>query len=266
VDYDAELRQYDEILREAWGVRPSDSVIDIGCGTGQTTRQAARLAVDGSTLGIELSAPAVAQARLLAQEDGLRNVAFECGDAQTHRFPDDHFDLAISRFGTMFFGDPIAAFANISRALRPDGRLVMMVWQAKENNEWAVAIDQALGAPEGIPDAFSLGDPTTATAILQAGGFDDVTFTDVRQSVYYGPDTDTALAWVRGFTSTTQALKRLDPPAAEQALNRLRETLAEHLRADGVWFDSSVWIVTARRVTRPGRKPSGRPGPEARRG
>jgi hypothetical protein len=84
----------------------------------------------------------------------------------------------------------------------------MMVWQAKERNEWGVAIDQVLAAHDGMaavdrgaPDPFSLADPTTATALLKAAGFVDVTFTDVQQPVYYGPDTDTALAWVRGFTS-----------------------------------------------------------------
>src|SRR5882757_2442790 len=216
VDYDAELRLYNDIFRLACGVGPRDHVIDIGCGTGQTTRQAARIAAAGGTLGVDLSAPAVAQARRLAREDGLRNIVFECADAQVHRFPDHRFDLAISRFGTMFFGDPIAAFANIGRALRPDGRLVMMVWQAKEHNEWQVAIDQVLTAHDGTaavapgaPDAFSLADPTTTTALLHAAGFVDVAFTDVRQPVYYGPDTDTALAWVRGFTSTKLALKRL---------------------------------------------------------
>lgn len=256
VDYDAELRLYAETFRSACGVRTRDHVVDIGCGTGRTTREAARLAVAGSALGVDLSAPAIARARRLAQEEGLRNIVFECADAQVHRFPDHRFDLAISRFGTMFFADPAAAFANIGRSLRPAGRLVMMVWQASERNEWAVAIDRSLSRHGGIagvdceaPDPFSLADPDTATAILHAAGFADVTLTDVRQPLYYGPDVESALAWVRGFTSTNRALQRLDQPAAEQALSRLRDTLAERLSADGVWFDSSAWIVTARRWT-----------------
>jgi SAM-dependent methyltransferase len=254
VDYDAELRLYNQVLRVAGGVRPGDHVLDIGCGTGQTTRQAARLAVAGRTLGIDLSAPAVAQARRLAREEGLRNIAFECADAQVHGFPDHRFDLAISRFGTMFFGDPAAAFANIGRALHPAGRLVMMVWQAKEHNEWAVAIDRTLAAYDGMaavdrkaPDAFSLADPSAATDILLAAGLAEVTFTDVRQPVYYGPDVESALAWIRGFATTKQALERLDQPAAAHALGRLRQMLVEHLGADGVWFDSRAWIVTAGR-------------------
>ena len=91
--------------------------------------------------------------------EGLRNVSFEQADAQVCRFPDARFDLAISRFGTMFFGDPAAAFGNIGRALRAAGRLVMLVWQAHDRNEWAVAIRQSL-APEGrLPVPAAGADP-----------------------------------------------------------------------------------------------------------
>jgi SAM-dependent methyltransferase len=251
VDYDSELRLYNEILRPAFGVGSRDHVLDIGCGTGLTTREAARQADAGRVLGVDLSEPALVQARRLAREDGLDNVDFECADAQVHRFPDSRFDLVISRCGTMFFGDPVAAFANIGRALRPAGRLVMMIWQARDDNEWTVAIERALAAPggraAGAPDPFSLGDPTATTAILHEAGFVDVSFTAVRQPVWYGPAPDAALAWVRSFSNVGQALARMDPPAAEQAQGRLREMLSEHLGADGVWLDSSAWIVTARR-------------------
>ena len=176
--YDAELRLHDEVLRRIWGVQPRDHVLDIGCGTGQTTREAARMAQAGSALGVDISAPAIERARELARAEGLRNVTFERADAQAHRFPPERFDLAISRFGTMFFDDPVAAFANIGRALRPAGRLVMMVWQAHERNEWDVAIHQSLGGPTGPsavapegPDPFSLADPPTVEGILQAAGF-----------------------------------------------------------------------------------------------
>ena len=254
VDYDAELRLYNEVLRRACGVRRHDHVLDVGCGTGQTTREAARMATAGSALGADLSAQMVDRAREFAQAEGLRNVTFERADAQVHRFPPKHFDLTISRFGTMFLDDPVAAFANIGRALRPAGRLVMMVWQGHERNEWAVAIHGSLEGFEGSvavapkgPDPFSLANPTTVEGILDAAGFADVTFTDVHEPVYYGPDVAAALDWVRSFTCTNDVLKRLDPVAAERALGRLRETLAARASGDGVWFDSRAWIVTARR-------------------
>jgi SAM-dependent methyltransferase len=247
--YDAELRRHNEVLRQACGVQSRDHVLDIGCGAGQTTREAARAGHSGSALGVDVSAPAIERARELASAEGLRNITFECASAEVYRFPQERFDLAMSRFGTMFFDDPVAAFANISRALRPAGRLVMMVWQASERNEWDIAIRHSLGAtvPSGLPDPFSLADPSTVTEILEGAGFADVTFTDVSEPVYYGPDVDAATDWVRGFACTGEVLKRLDPTAAERALGRLRTALAAHLSDDGVWFNSRAWIITARR-------------------
>lgn len=252
--YDAELQRHNEVLRRACGIRLRDHVLDIGCGTGQTTRQAARTARAGTVLGIDVRPAAIKRARELAAAEELKNIAFEHADAQDYRFPDERFDLAISRFGTMFFDDPAAAFANIRRALRPTGRLVMMVWQAPASNEWDVAICQALGVPQaaappasGEANPFSLADPSAVSEVLETAGFTGVAFTDVSEPVYYGPDVAAALDWVQGFTCTSQALNRLDPAAAASAVQRLREVLAAHHRDDGVWFNSRAWIVTARR-------------------
>jgi ubiquinone/menaquinone biosynthesis C-methylase UbiE len=252
--YDAELRRHNDVLRRACGVQIHDHVLDIGCGTGQTTRQAAHTAQAGSALGVDISVPAIERARELAQTKGLSNVTFKHADAQVHRFPQHRFDLAISRFGTMFFDDPVAAFANIRRALRPAGRLVMMVWQPPERNEWDVAIHQSLAGTEGPaaaalagPDPFSLADPAAVTQILGAAGFADIAFTDVHEPVYYGPDVAAALGWVRGFTCTREILTRLEPAAEARAVGRLRETLSAHLSGDGVRFNSRAWLITARR-------------------
>jgi SAM-dependent methyltransferase len=250
VDYDAELQRHDEVLRQACGVQPDEHVLDIGCGTGQTTCEAARMAPAGSALGVDISAPAIERARELAQAQRVRNVTFERADAQSHCFPPGWFDLAMSRCGTMFFADPVAAFGNVGRALRPAGRLVMMVWQARDRNEWDVAIRQCLAGTGGSAvagsEAFSLADPPAVTGILEAAGFGDISCTDVHEPVYYGADVAAALDWVRGFACTGDLLSRLDPAAAARALGRLSEMLAAHLSSDGVWFDSRAWIVTAR--------------------
>jgi SAM-dependent methyltransferase len=255
VDYDAELRRYNGVLRRACAVQPADHVLDIGCGTGQTTRQAARAAVAGDALGVDILAPAIARAGELARAEGVPNAGFLCADAQLHRFPPDRFDLAISRFGTMFFRDPVAAFSNIGRSLRPGGRLVMLVWQAREHNEWALAIHESIAGPEAapppdgpsVPDAFSLADPGATREMLEEAAFTDISCADVREPVYYGPDVPAALDWVRGFSTTDRALKQLDPGAATQVLRRLRGVLAEHARDDGVWFDSRAWLISARK-------------------
>jgi SAM-dependent methyltransferase len=224
-------------------------VLDIGCGTGLSTREAARAAVTGSALGVDVSAPMLERARQLSDDEGLSNVTFEQADAQVHRFPPTSFDVCISRFGTMFFAEPVAAFTNIGRALRPAARLVLLVWQERDRNEWATAIRQALTAasvtPRG-PDAFSLADPAVTEGILTAAGFTEVSFTDVHEPVYYGPDSAAAFDAVLRLLKFGDLLADLDAAAAEQARSRLRSTLDAH-NSGGVYFDSRAWIVTARR-------------------
>jgi hypothetical protein len=150
----------------------------------------------------------------------------------------------------MFFADPVAAFTNIGRALRPEARMVLLVWQERDRNEWATAIRQTLpgttAAPSG-PNAFSLADPAVTEGILTAAGFAEVSFTDVHEPVYYGPDGATACDAVLRLLNFEDQLATLDAAAAEQARTRLRATLDAHDTGDGVYFDSRAWLVTARR-------------------
>jgi SAM-dependent methyltransferase len=225
-------------------------VLDIGCGTGQSTREAAVAAVAGSVLGVDSSAPMLERARRLSDDQGLTNVTFQQADAQVSRFPPMRFDLCISRFGTMFFADPVAAFTNIGRALRPGARLVLLVWQERDLNEWATAIRETLtaaGAKPGGPDPFSLADPTVTEGILVAAGFAEVSFTDVHEPVYYGPDSASAFDAVLGLWGLKDLLANLDAAAAEQVRTGLRRTLDAHNTDGGVYFDSRAWIVTAQR-------------------
>jgi SAM-dependent methyltransferase len=253
--YDAELREHNEQLRGATDIGPADRVLDVGCGAGQSTRDAARAAVSGSVLGVDSSEQMLERARRRVAEEGLYNVAFEVGDAQVHRFALAHFDVVISRFGTMFFADPVAAFTNIASASRPSARLVMMVWQSHDRNEWATAIDRSLTAgratgaqPPSALEPFSLGDPSIVTSILGKAGFAKVGFTDVNVPVYYGPDTAAAYDLVCDMKVTIDLLAGLEAAARDRALARLRETLEAHATGRGVLFDSRAWIVTARRL------------------
>lgn len=254
--YDAELRAHHEHLRAAYGISPGDEVVDIGCGTGLTTREAARAAAPGRVVGVDVSEGMVERARELTAAEGLDNVRYELGDAQVHRFDLAGFDLAISRFGTMFFSDPAAAFANIAAALRPEARLMALVWQGHEHNEWARAIDAALGdaaqPPQPDLNPFSLGDAEVTAGILDGAGFDDMRFEDVHEPVLYGHDLDAALAVVRGFQDTSAALATLSDGEAARTVERLRETLAAHHSDErGVVFDARSWLITARRRTSP---------------
>ena len=184
--------------------------------------------------------------------EGLANARYELGDAQLHCFDPAGFDVAISRFGTMFFSDPAAAFANIAGALRPGGRLVLLVWQRREDNFWMRAIDAALGdavqPPPPGADAFSLGDADATARLLARAGFAGVRFEDVREPVMYGGGVDAALAVIRGFQDTAAALATLSDDDAARAVERLRATLAAHSSEErGVELDSRSWLITARR-------------------
>jgi SAM-dependent methyltransferase len=251
---DAEVRLHNERFRDAAGVGPRDRVLDVGCGTGQSTRDAARAAVAGSALGVDLSALMIERARQLSDKEELGNVTYQQADVQVHRFPPEHFDLCISLFGAMFFADPVAAFTNIGHALRPAARLVLLVWQDRDRNEWSSAIRQTLAAgtatpapPARGPHPFSLADPAIAEGILAAAGFAEVSFTDVHEPVYYGPDSAIAYDFVLGLRSTKDLLANLDAATAEHALQRLRAILAAHTTDSGVFFDSRAWIITAHR-------------------
>ena len=250
--YDAELRAHHEHFRAAYGISTGDEVVDIGCGTGLTTREAARAAAPGRVVGVDVSERMIERARQVTAAEQLDNLRYELGDAQVHRFDPAGFDVAMSRFGTMFFSDPAAAFANIAAALRPEARLVLLVWQRREDNEWVRAIDTALGDAAQPPapgaDPFSLGDPEATARILEGAGFAGMRFADVHEPVLYGHDLDAALAIVRGFQDTSAALASLSDGEAARAGERLRETLAAHYTDErGVALDSRSRLITARR-------------------
>jgi SAM-dependent methyltransferase len=249
--FDAEVRQHNERLRAAAAVRSGEDVLDVGCGTGETTRQAARAAGEGSVLGVDVSAALLDVARRRTEAEDLRNVRYEHADAQVHPFAPASYDVCVSRFGVMFFADPPAAFRNIGRALRPGGRLAAVVWQGAERNEWASVIRESLaGGPRPAPPTddspFSLGDPTVAEGVLTSAGFTDVGLTDVPDPVVYGPDVDTACDLVLGLRDARTLLALQSAEAAEHSRERLRRTLESYLTPDGVLVGAGAWLITAR--------------------
>jgi SAM-dependent methyltransferase len=258
IDYDSELQRHHRALWRAVNIRRRDQLLDIGCGAGQTTRDAALTASDGRVLGIDTAEQALRHARQLTLAAGIRNVDYVCGDAERHPFQPESVDLVISRFGTMFFADPVSAFASIRSVLRPAGRLVMMVWQTAQRNEWTLSIHRALVGddiaspkpspePSSGPSAFSLGDANTVEDILRTTAFVDIAFEEVHEPVYYGPDVESAMGFVSRFSTVTKALESQPAVERERTLGRLRDVMAAHRTNDGVWFDSRAWVVSAHR-------------------
>jgi len=241
-----------ERLLAAADMHSADRVLDVGCGTGDTTRACARRAVDGDVLGVDLSTAMLARARERAVAEGLDNVTFEQGDAQVFPFPAAAFDCVVSRFGVMFFADPEAAFANLARATAPGGRFVAVVWQPFERNEWvavpraALAIGRDLPpVPSDVPGPFGLADPERTRALLEAAGFDAVTVADVAVPYWYGPDVETAVAFAREIGVLRGLLDDLDDRGTARAVDALHAAMSEHVTDQGVELDSRTWVISA---------------------
>jgi SAM-dependent methyltransferase len=251
--YDAAVRGHQARLTEAAAIAPGEDVLDVGCGNGESTRSAARAAGDGRVLGVDLSSPMLARARELATAEGLTNVSFEQADVQVHPFAPASFDVVISRFGAMFFADPAAAFANLATAVRPGGRLAMVVWQAMTENEWvgdvmgAMAIGRPLPTPAGAPGPFALAEPETVARILTAAGFDDAVFEAANEPFVLGTDAADAFEHMSTGGMARGMLQGLDDADRTRALDALRATMEAHDTGDGVVFGSATWIITARR-------------------
>src|SRR5690349_9918453 len=169
--FDRTARFYQPLLVDAVGAHPDDRVLDVGCGAGRLSLDCARTAE--SVLGIDLSGEMLAVARSRAAAAGTSNAVFEQGDAQVHPLEASSFDVVTSRWGAMFFGDPVAAFSNMARALRPSGRLVIGVWQGLERSEWIQVIFGTLAAGRELPPPTTTGpgplglsDPARVRSVL----------------------------------------------------------------------------------------------------
>jgi len=255
--YEATAAGYWQALLAAVPIDRDAAILDIGCGTGRSTREVARVVSSGSVVGVDLSAKMLEHARAAASAEGLANVRFEQADAQVHPFPDGAFDLALSVFGAMFFADPVAAFANIARALRPGGGLALLAWQGLEHNEWVAAIREALSLgrvlpspPAGAPGPFGLADPSFAQRVLTDAGFVDVGFDEVTEAIRFGDDADDAFSFVATFGITKGLTQDLDDAGKAAALDALHATLVEHETDNGVLFGGSAWLVRARSTIR----------------
>lgn len=248
--YDRSVEVHHRRLFAAAGIRTTDRVLDIGCGTGQLSRDAARAGSGGSTLGVDLSSAMLDVARARAAHEQLTNITFEQRDAQIHPFPVATFDLVLSRTGAMFFGDPDAAFANLGRALEPGGRMVLLAWQALSQNEWMRELMTALAAgrdlpspPRDAPGPFSLSDPDRVGPLLSGAGFTDIEFDESRGAMWFGADAAAAHGFVLGQLGWL--LQDLDPAGRARGLEALHASVSSHAGDQGVFYDSAAWIITA---------------------
>ena len=203
-------------------------------------------------MGIDLSSQMLEVARRRAAEEGLDNASFVHGDAQVHAFPPAAFDVVISRFGAMFFADPVAAFANVGGAMRAGGRVALIAWQELARNEWLTAIRGALAQgrdlptpPAGMPGPFGFADPDRVVTILVDAGFHDVRIDEVEAAFRLGADPEDAYEFVKDLGMVRGLLQDLAPDEQAAARADLRTAIESHAGADGVVFGSRAWMISA---------------------
>jgi SAM-dependent methyltransferase len=242
------------------GLKAGDHVLDVGCGFGETTLQIAeRVRPGGLAVGTDCCEPFLAVARSDAAAAGIDNAEFRAVDAQSAHFAPE-FDAVFARFGTMFFQSPTAGMRNIGTALKPGGRLLMIVWRALEANasmSFAKAIVERHippppdDAPNCGPGPFSMADPDVVETILRLAGYVDIAFeqTDVLANV--GKTVDEAMQFQLSLGPAAAIFREGGDLAAAKRPTieaEMREVLTAHARADGVYMDTSTWAVTARRA------------------
>jgi SAM-dependent methyltransferase len=239
---------------DAAAPRAGERVIDIGCGCGATTLElAGRVGPTGAVCGFDVSAPMAARARERIAEAGLVQARVEIADAAVHPFTPDHADLLFSRFGVMFFVDPVAAFANLRRAMRPGGRMLCAAWRPLEENPWFVVPFEAVRSllppmppPEpDVPGPYAFGNPERVRAIMTAAGWRDVTLTRQEIAIRLAPPGQIAEAteFVMRLGALARALADAEDALRARVAEALAEVLAGHDSAEGIHLTGSIWLI-----------------------
>ena len=249
------LAPVSQILIDRAGARPGERVLDVGCGCGATTIAfAERVAPSGLAFGVDISVPMLARARQLAPK-GLP-LDFVLADATVHPFDPAGFELLASRFGVMFFAEPVVAFANMRRALAPSGRLAFACWREPRDNPWMMTPLQAVYqhvpklpqlGPED-PGPFAFASEQRVQRILGAAGFSQVAMEpcDLALDLAIGRGLEAAIETALEIGPSRRALEGHPPAVQEAAKNSIRGALTPFARGQSVPLPASIWIVTAR--------------------
>jgi SAM-dependent methyltransferase len=238
-------------------LQPGQQVLDLGCGTGRTTLElASRVVPGGRALGADIAAEMLVRAREHAAEAGTKNVDFLQADVQAHDLGEGQFDAAYSRFGVMFYADPVAAFSGVHRALRPGGSLSFVCWQPITANDWMLVPGMAavtvLGKMPQMPGPdepgpFSLADPDRVRSILGSAGFADI---DIQPHSDFVVVTEDRIPQMAAIATRVGAVRELLADADQSTKDRVRAAIEDALRArveDGEARASrSILLVTAK--------------------
>lgn len=247
---------------DALNLRAGERVLDVGCGAGQTLLQLAeRVGADGWVTGFDVSGPLVEQARQRIARSNHERIDVVLGDAETMRLKSPPYDALFSRFGVMFFQDPVAAFTNLAGSLRPGGRVAFLCWQSFQKNPWAIeplqavrslAPDQAV--PEMLspekPGPFHFADPDLVRGYLTKAGLQDIAIVphEARMSIGGARTVDEAADFAMEIGAAARFISELPAERRAQARPLLARVFESALSPDGVRMMARTFVVTARRA------------------
>jgi SAM-dependent methyltransferase len=248
---DRMFERFEQVLVETVLARGARRVLDVGCGTGATTLAIARGLGSGGAVGIDISEPMLALARARAERERLP-AAFVRADAEAHRFEPGSFDTIVSRFGVMFFADPVRAFANLRRAVRRDGDLALIAWRGPAENGFMTAAERA-AAPflpdipprrTDAPGQFAFADSTRVAGILEQGGW---TAIDIRPlDVECAFPKNDLVGYVTRIGPIGRALRAADEKARARIVQAVLPAFDPYVHGDEVRFVAACWMIGAR--------------------
>lgn len=259
-DFDAISREISDALVAACAPAPGEAVLDVGCGGGRSSFQLAEaVGPAGHVLGLDISEPLVGLARARRARLRVSNADFAVGDAETHRLEPGRRDLVASRFGMMFFADPVAAFRNIARALRPGGRMVFVAWAGPEGNPFFTLPQAAAVArlgpvdpvPPEAPGPMAFRDAPRVQRLLQAAGLTDVRADTVDAALHHPGGLEGLLAFVAHVGPVSRTLRDKGGTEADRAaiVAALRDAFARYVAPDGIRLPARVTYFSARTPT-----------------
>jgi ubiquinone/menaquinone biosynthesis C-methylase UbiE len=251
---DAVLAPIAETLYARARIAPGDRVIDVGCGCGETTIEIARrVGPAGRAVGLDISAPMVARARDRAPAGAA--VEFVLADATVHAFAPQWADLLFSRFGVMFFADPVLSFANLRKGLARGGRVALACWREPKLNPWQmIALKAACKHVPRLPELgpedpgpFSFANEARVRRILGEAGFAGIALTplDLELDIAAGRGFEAALASALEIGAASRALLGQPDALRAAAAAEIRAALAPHRRGMSVPLGAAIWIVEA---------------------